>query len=151
LPPRRQNGQLGFPQTVQGRRPRGARGFRVRFENRWLRRCQGRRRHRSFPRGAGAADVGKIMIVGSLRVRLLIRESRSLKDKRQVVRSIKDRLKNSFNVSIAEVDAQDDRRMAVLGFAMVGSEAYPVRMALTQIVEALRSHPVAEFVDYELE
>src|SRR2546428_147182 len=46
------------------------------------------------------------MIVGSLRVRLLLRESRSLKDKRQVVRSIKDRLRNGFNVSVAEVDSE---------------------------------------------
>src|ERR687898_250731 len=53
------------------------------------------------------------MIVGSLRVRLLVRESRSLKDKRQVVRSIKDRLRNTFHVSVAEVDAQDDRQLEV--------------------------------------
>ena len=47
------------------------------------------------------------MVVGSLEVRLRVREARSLKDKRQVVRSIVDRLRNGFNVSVAEVDAQD--------------------------------------------
>ena len=41
------------------------------------------------------------MIVGSLRVRLLVREARSLKDKRQVVQSVKDRLRDRFNVSVA--------------------------------------------------
>jgi uncharacterized protein YlxP (DUF503 family) len=91
------------------------------------------------------------MIVGTLRVRLLLRESRSLKDKRQVVRSVKDRLRNSFNVSAAEVEAQDNRQLAVLGFAMVGTEAHPLKIALGQIVEALRSHPVAELLDYELD
>jgi uncharacterized protein YlxP (DUF503 family) len=91
------------------------------------------------------------MIVGSLRVRLLLRESRSLKDKRQVVRSIKDRLRNQFNVSVAEVEAQDNRQLAVLGFAMVSNEAHHVRTTLEQIVAALRSHPVAELVDHELE
>jgi uncharacterized protein YlxP (DUF503 family) len=91
------------------------------------------------------------MIVGSLRVRLLIRESRSLKDKRQVVRSIKDRLKNQFNVSVAEIEALDHRQLAVLGLAMVSNEAYPIRMAFDEIVQALRSHPVAEFVDFEVE
>src|SRR5438552_586523 len=40
------------------------------------------------------------MIVGTLKVRLLIREARSLKDKRQVVKSIKDKLHNHFNVSV---------------------------------------------------
>jgi uncharacterized protein YlxP (DUF503 family) len=91
------------------------------------------------------------MIVGSLRVRLLVRESRSLKDKRQVVRSIKDKLRNSFNVSIAEVDEEDHRQLVVFGVAMVGSEAGRVRSALQEIVSALRAHPVAEFVDHEIE
>jgi len=90
------------------------------------------------------------MIVGSLRVRLLIRESRSLKDKRQVVKSIKDRLANRFNVSAAEVDGLDNRQVAVLGFAMVGNESSHVRATLEQIVQALRGHPVAELLDHEL-
>jgi uncharacterized protein len=91
------------------------------------------------------------MIVGTLRVRLLIREARTLKDKRQVVKSIKDRLANRFNVSIAEVEALDNRQLAVLGMAMVGNETHPIKVALAQIVEALRSHPVAELLDHELE
>ena len=91
------------------------------------------------------------MIVGSLRVRLLVRESRSLKDKRQVVLSIKDRLRNRFNVSVAEVEAQDHRQLIVLGLAMVGNEAMPVRSAFEQIIAALRGHPVAELLDHEME
>jgi uncharacterized protein YlxP (DUF503 family) len=91
------------------------------------------------------------MVVGSLRVRLLLRESRSLKDKRQVVRSIKDRLRNHFNVSVAEVGAQDNRQLVVLGVAMVSNEAGHVRATLQQVVAALRGHPVAELLDHELE
>jgi uncharacterized protein YlxP (DUF503 family) len=91
------------------------------------------------------------MIIGSLRVRLLLRESRSLKDKRQVVKSIKDRLHNHFNVSVAEVEAQDNRQLAVLGVAMVSNETHHVKTALGQVVEALRSHPVAELLDHEMD
>jgi len=91
------------------------------------------------------------MIVGSLRVRLLVRESRSLKDKRQVVRSIKDRLRNAYNISVAEVEAEDHRQLVVLGVAMVSNEAAHVRKTLEQIVAALRSHPVAEMLDHEME
>ena len=91
------------------------------------------------------------MIVGTLRVRLLIREARTLKDKRQVVKSIKDRLKNAFNVSVAEVNALDNKQLAELGMAMVGHETHQVKQTLGQIVEALRSHPVAEFLDCEQE
>jgi len=90
------------------------------------------------------------MIVGSLRVRLLVRESQSLKDKRQVVRSIKDRLRQSFNVSVAEVEAEDHRQLVVLGLAMVGNEAAPVRQCFEEILKALRVHPVAEFLDHEM-
>jgi uncharacterized protein YlxP (DUF503 family) len=91
------------------------------------------------------------MIVGSLRVRLLLREARSLKDKRQVLQSIKDQLRNHFNVSVAEVEAQDNRQLAVLGVAMVSNETAHVQRTLAQVVQALRSHPVAELLDHELD
>jgi len=91
------------------------------------------------------------MIVGTLKVRLLLREARTLKDKRQVVQSIKDRLRNEFNVSIAEVEHQDNRQLATLGIAMVSNEAHHLKTTLGQIVEALRSHPVAELVGHTLE
>lgn len=91
------------------------------------------------------------MIVGTLRVRLLLREARTLKDKRQVVNSIRDRLRNSFNVSIAEVENQDNPRSVVLGFAMVCNETHPIKKTLGEIVDALRAHPIAEFVDHEIE
>ncbi len=91
------------------------------------------------------------MIVGTLRVRLLIRESRSLKDKRQVVKSIKDKLHNSFNVSVAEVAEQENRQLAVLGIAMVSNETHHLKLALGQIIQALRVHPVAELLGHEME
>jgi uncharacterized protein len=91
------------------------------------------------------------MISGTLRARLLLRQSRSLKDKRQVVRSILDRLRNSFNVSASEVDTHDDVKVATLGFAIVGTEHGAVKGALQAIAEALRAHPVAEYLDSEME
>ncbi len=91
------------------------------------------------------------MQIGTLQVRLLVREARTLKDKRQVVQSIKDRLRNAFNVSVAEVEAQDNPRLVVLGFAMVSNETHPLKTALGHIVEALRSHPAAELLDHEIE
>ena len=89
------------------------------------------------------------MHTGSVRVRLLVRESRSLKDKRQVVRSVLDRLRNGFNVAAAEVEALDHRQLAVLGFATVGAGSEPVTKTLEAVVRALRVHPVAEFLDSE--
>ena len=91
------------------------------------------------------------MILGTLRVRLLVRQARSLKDKRQVVKSIKDRLHNDFNVSVAEIEEQDNRQLAVLGIAMVSNETHHVKTALGQIVQALRAHPAAELLDHEMD
>jgi hypothetical protein len=91
------------------------------------------------------------MITGSLVVRLIVREARTLKDKRQVVRSIVDRLRGEFNVSAAEVDDLDNPRSAVLGFATAGWDGKQVRDTLQRIAEALRRHPVAEFVSAEFE
>jgi uncharacterized protein YlxP (DUF503 family) len=91
------------------------------------------------------------MYVGSVKVRLLIRESRSLKDKRQVVRSIEDRLRNGFNVAVCQVEALNDHRMAILGIVTVANDAATVRNLLNRVVEILRRHPVAEFLDHRLE
>ena len=91
------------------------------------------------------------MVVGTLTVRLLVREARTLKDKRQVVRSILDRLRGQFNVSAAEVDALDDHRQVVLGIATVGTEVAAIKGVLQKIAEALRVHPVAEYLGSEIE
>ena len=90
------------------------------------------------------------MHTGSLLVRLYVRESRSLKDKRHVVKSIMDRLKNGFNVAVAEVDSRDDHQVVVLGIATVGDEAAPVKATLDSIANALRKHPIAEFCSCEI-
>jgi len=91
------------------------------------------------------------MVVGSLKIRLLMRQARTLKNKRQVVQSVKDRLRQEFNVSVSEVDDLDQRQLATLGVALVGNEAYAVRTTLEKIVEALRRHPVAELLEHEIE
>lgn len=91
------------------------------------------------------------MVTGSLKARLLLRASRTLKDKRQVVRSIKDRLRNGFNVGVAEVDTLDDVKVVTLGVAAVGPDHAGVKGVLHEIAEALRAHPVAEYLDGEIE
>ncbi len=91
------------------------------------------------------------MVVGVLRVRLGVFEARSLKDKRRVTKSIKDRLANRHNVSIAEVDDLDHRQAATLGLAMVANEARFVESALSRIVDEIRAFPHASLLDYDIE
>jgi len=59
------------------------------------------------------------MVIGSLTVRLFVRDSRTLKDKRQVVRSLKDRLRAGFNVAVAELDATDLWQSATVGVVSI--------------------------------
>ena len=89
------------------------------------------------------------MVVGTLDVRLLVRESRTLKDKRQVVRVILDRVQAGFNVSAAEVDTHDDVKVATLAFAAVGFETRRGAERAPADAEALRKHPVAEYLGGE--
>lgn len=91
------------------------------------------------------------MVVGVLRVRLAVFEALSLKDKRRVTRSLKDRLGARHNVSVAEVDDLDHRQAATLGLAMVANEGRFVRSALTKIVDELRAYPHASLLEYEIE
>ena len=77
------------------------------------------------------------MVLGVLTVRLALFEAVSLKDKRRVVKSIKDTVRHRYNVSVAEVDAQDVRKQAVLAFAMVGADARYIESRLSRIVDRI--------------
>ncbi|HET9051233.1 MAG TPA: DUF503 domain-containing protein [Candidatus Dormibacteraeota bacterium] len=63
------------------------------------------------------------MVVGTLRVSLHIPESHSLKEKRAVVRSLVERLRRTFNVSVAEVEDQDAWQVATIGVVCVSADA----------------------------
>lgn len=89
-------------------------------------------------------------IVGVLRVRLAIFEAMSLKDKRRVTKSLKDRLGQRHNVSVAEIGDLEHRQAATLGFAMIGNEARFVESALAKILDEVRAYPGASLVDHEL-
>lgn len=91
------------------------------------------------------------MIVGVLQVELLVYEAVTLKDKRRVVKSIKDRIAHAFNVSIAEVDALDQHRRAILGVALVGNDTRYVQSRLDKVVDRFRHCRGASLVDYQID
>lgn len=74
------------------------------------------------------------MTIGVARVTLLLDDSFSLKDKRQVVRSITARVRNQFNAGIAEVEDLDDMRMATLGITCISNSAPHVDEMLSNII-----------------
>ena len=86
------------------------------------------------------------MIVGVCTVELFIANSQSLKDKRQVLHSMKDRLRDKFNLSVAEVDEQELWQKAVLGIACVANESVHVNRVLEQALNLVKSIPSVEIV-----
>ncbi len=92
------------------------------------------------------------MVVGLLQVELWIPENGSLKGKRQVVKSLIARLRNSYNVSAAEIGEQDVWQRAVLGIACVSSSREYVHSTLMKVVNSIDSWRLdAEIVDYQIE
>jgi uncharacterized protein YlxP (DUF503 family) len=87
------------------------------------------------------------MIVGILQFELLIHHAESLKDKRRVVQSVKDKLHREHQVSVAEVAHQENMRLAVLGLAIVGSDGKYIGDVLSSISHKLRALHDAELGD----
>lgn len=74
------------------------------------------------------------MIIGSCTITLHLPTAQSLKAKRQVIKSVVTRVRNEFNVSIAEVDSQEAWQVAVLGVACVSSSERYARGQLEAVI-----------------
>jgi len=91
------------------------------------------------------------MIVGLCTLELYLPNGHSLKAKRQVLLSLKDRLRDKFNVSVAEVGDQELWQKAVLGIACVANESGYVNQVLDQVVNVVRSMPAVELLQCRIE
>jgi uncharacterized protein len=75
------------------------------------------------------------MVIGSLTLHLHLPTTHTLKEKRSIVKSIISRLRNEFNISVAEVDEQDRWQTAVIGIANVSGDSKQVRQQLQAVVD----------------
>ena len=89
------------------------------------------------------------MIVGVLTVELAIFEARSLKDKRRIVQGLKQKLRNRFNVSVAEVGYVDMPKRCRLGVSLISRESRIVHSQLDKIVDFVRRVNGLTLVDYD--
>ncbi len=92
------------------------------------------------------------MVIGTCTITLYVPTAHSLKDKRRVIKSLIARVRNEFNVSIAEVDAQDVWQQGVLAVACVSTSqkyAHGQLEAVVRFIEAQR--PDIPLVSYEIE
>ena len=87
------------------------------------------------------------MIIAVLQFELLIPDPESIKDKRRVVRSVKDRLHRDFQCAVAEVGALDNLGVARMGLAIVSNDGRHAGQVLDRITERLRALPDAHLGD----
>lgn len=92
------------------------------------------------------------MNVGVCKIKLRLPDNLSLKGKRQVVKSITSRLRNRFNVSVAEVGDNDLWQMATIGVCYISNDRRFTNEVLSKVVDFVNNSRFdAELVDYEIE
>jgi uncharacterized protein len=91
------------------------------------------------------------MTIGVLQIEIEVPDAMSLKDKRRVIKSLKDRIAHGHNVSIAEVGALDEHRRCILGIAMVANDSHYVQGGLSKLVDFVRNDVRVNLLDYQVE
>ena len=91
------------------------------------------------------------MIVGVCKIELYIPEANSLKAKRKVIKSLKDRVRKKFNVSIAEVELQNLWQRAVLGVATVSNDKKQVDATFSKVISFMENTDLAIIGQYKIE
>ena len=108
---------------------------------------------RAAPRAGPVLQVfaGMTMPIGLLTLEIYIPEAHSLKDKRQVLRSLKDRLRGKFNVAVAELEGQDSWQRSVVGVVSLSNNAGHLEQSLRTVLEESERHLGRDLVGHELE
>ena len=91
------------------------------------------------------------MIIGLVTARISIPDAMSLKDKRSVTRSLKDRILNKMNVSVAEIGDTDSWKFSELAFVTVGATSETVQGRISELMKRLRSNPRFVLLDVNTE
>lgn len=91
------------------------------------------------------------MTLGLLQLIIKIPGSNSLKEKRRVLHSLRDRLREKYNISITETDEQDKWQKAVLAIAKVDHERKMIDTAFGNIVDFIKNSSTVEIIDYQIE
>ena len=91
------------------------------------------------------------MHILSAKLTFYIPHATSLKDKRQVRRSVVDKTRQRFNASVAEVDTQDSHQTLTVAFAVVSGDAAHAQNSLDEIIRYMEEHADAELIEVERE
>ncbi|MCA9394808.1 MAG: DUF503 domain-containing protein [Candidatus Omnitrophica bacterium] len=86
-----------------------------------------------------------------LTVRLHIPHAQSLKEKRMVIKSLKERMRHKFNVTVAEIGQQDKWQVATLGIAMVGNDNRRIHASLQNVITFMERFGLCEICETDIE
>jgi uncharacterized protein YlxP (DUF503 family) len=93
----------------------------------------------------------RFMFIGVCTIEVHVPESGSLKTKRHSIRSLKDRIRNKFNVSVAEVEDNDLWQKASLAVAAVSNDKSHLNQTLDHVLNLVRSVPEINLLEYHIE
>ena len=92
------------------------------------------------------------MNVGVCKINLRLPENSSLKGKRQILKPITTRVRNKFNVSVAEIDNHDQWQLATIGICCVSNDNRFTNEVLSKVMDfVINGHFEVEILDYEIE
>ena len=91
------------------------------------------------------------MTIGVLQLSLFIPQANSLKSKRQILKSLKDKIRRKLNVSVAEVDSQDKWQSGTLAVACVSSDKRLLNSILSKVVNLVDTQHALELTDHAIE
>lgn len=91
------------------------------------------------------------MIIGSCAVEIIVYDANSLKDKRQVIKSIIGKMKSRYNISVAEVGLNDKWRHGLIGFACVTNDSVHANKVISNVLNFMEEDTRIEVINSDIE
>ena len=90
------------------------------------------------------------MLLGICTINLYFSNSQSLKDKRNIIKSVKSRIRNHFNVSVSEINNHDLWKNATLGIACIGNEKRYLNDVLNKVIKFIDQQNHLQLIDFKI-
>ena len=94
---------------------------------------------------------GDHMVIGAGKIKFKLYGINSLKEKRGIIKSIISRIRNKFNISVAEIDYNDNHSWAQIGFSITGNDSRLVNSKLDKVLNLVDEIGLAQIADSEIE
>jgi len=90
------------------------------------------------------------MLLGICTINLYFSNSQSLKDKRNIIKSVKSRIRNHFNVSVSEINNHDLWKNTTLGIACIGNEKRYLNDVINEVIKFIENQNKLQLLDFKI-